>query len=261
VIGERFPALGPKMKRATEPEWQFGPDFRTFSTGRRVLVLHRDIARHADAIAARLSEFAGASASGAGNRAGAFRLNVGDAPEMFARRAKRGGLIRFLLTDLYFGFDPRPLRELAVTIAARRRGIAVAEPMGAMIERASFGTYRGFFLTRSVAGFTLWEFLETDDDPIVRELVLHQVREAIDAMHERGLFHADLNLHNVMVENASESFAIKLLDLDKARLENSALSKAERKANYARLIRSARKLDPRGKYIDAAALKILGGSA
>lgn len=260
MIRERLPALGLKMKRAAEPGWQFGPDFRTLSTGRRVLVLHRDIARFADAIAARLTEYAGAAASGAGNRAGAFRLTVGDAPEMFARRAKRGGLIRFLLTDLYFGFDPRPLRELAMTIEARRRGIAVAEPMGAMIERSGLGAYRGFFLTRAIAGFTLWDFLQTDDDPIVRELVLDQVREAIDAMHERGLFHADLNLHNVMVENASDSFAIKLLDLDKARLEKGALSTANRKANYARLIRSARKLDRRGKYIDAAALRILGGA-
>jgi 3-deoxy-D-manno-octulosonic acid kinase len=248
------------MKRATEPGWQLGPDYRTFGIGRRVLVLHRDIARFADTIALRLSEFAHASANGAGNRAGAFRLNVGDAPEMFARRAKRGGLIRFLLTDLYFGFDPRPLRELAITVEARRRGIAVAEPMGAMVERAGFGIYRGFFLTRAVAGLTLWELLQTDDDPIVRELVLRQVREAIDAMHERGLFHADLNLHNVMVENASESFAVKLLDLDKAQLERGALSTTRRRANYSRLIRSARKLDPRGKFIDAAALKILSGA-
>jgi Lipopolysaccharide kinase (Kdo/WaaP) family len=248
------------MKRATEPGWQLGTDFRTFSVGRRVLVLHRDIARYAEAITRRLGEFTRASNTGTGNRAGAFRLNVGDAPEMFARRAKRGGLIRFLLTDLYFGFDPRPLRELAVTVEARRRGIAAAEPMGAMVERAGFGVYRGFFLTRALAGLTLWEFLQTDDDPIVRELVLHQVREAIDAMHERGLFHADLNLHNVMVENASESFAVKLLDLDKARLENGALSSTRRRSNYARLIRSARKLDPRGKFIDAAALRILSGA-
>ncbi len=247
------------MKRATEPDWQFGPDFRTFSTGRRVLVLRRDIARFADAIAAGLSEFARTGASGAGNRAGAFRLNVADAPEMFARRAKRGGLIRFLLTDLYFGFDPRPLRELALTVEARRRGIAVAEPMGAMVERTGFGAYRGFFLTRAVAGLTLWEFLQTDDDPIVRELVLRRVREAIDAMHARGLLHADLNLHNVVIENASESFAVKLLDLDKAQLETGALSSTQRRANYARLIRSARKLDPRGKHIDSAALKILSG--
>jgi 3-deoxy-D-manno-octulosonic acid kinase len=259
VIRERFPALGPKMKRAAEPEWQFGPDFRTFSTGRRVLVLRRDIARFAELIASRLNQLARTSSAGAGNRAGAFRLSVGDAPEMFARRAKRGGLIRFLLTDLYFGFDPRPLRELAITVEARRRGIAVVEPMGAMVERTGFGAYRGFFLTRAVAGLTLWDFLQIDDDPIVRGLVLHRVREVIDAMHERGLFHADLNLHNVMVENASESFAVKLLDLDKARLGTGALNTARRRANYARLIRSARKLDPRGKHIDAAALKILSG--
>jgi tRNA A-37 threonylcarbamoyl transferase component Bud32 len=108
-----------------------------------------------------------------------------------------------------------------------------------------------------VRGMTLWEFVKTDDDPTVRRHVLEQVRAAIDIMHSKGLFHADLNLHNLLVTQARESFTVIIIDLDKSRLFDAPLSVAMRHANAARLIRSARKLDPSGKFLDAAALSIL----
>jgi hypothetical protein len=76
-------------------------------------------------------------------------------------------------------------------------------------------------------------------------------------MHTKGLSHADLNLHNLLVTQAGESFTVMILDLDKSRLYDSPLSPAMRRANLARLARSARKLDPAGKYLDAAAFALL----
>ena len=69
---------------------------------------------------------------------------------------------------------------------------------------------------------TLWEFVKTDDDPTVRRHVLEQTRTAIDTMHAKGLFHADLNLHNLLVTEARESFTVIIIDLDKSRLFDSA---------------------------------------
>jgi serine/threonine-protein kinase RIO1 len=131
--------------------------------------------------------------------------------------------------------------------------------MGAMIEWIGPALYRGFFLTRAVRGMTLWEFLKTDDDPLVRSHVLGQARAAIDTMQNKGLFHADLNLHNLLVTQTRESFTVIIIDLDKARLFDAPLSAAMRRANAARLMRSARKLDPSGQFLDAAALAILQG--
>ena len=181
----------------------------------------------------------------------------GEDPGLLARRGRRGGLIGSILSDVYFGITPRPLTELAVTVEAMRRGIPVAEPMGAMIEWLSPVLYRGFFLTRAVRGMTLWEFLKTDDDPTVRTHVLGQARAAIETMHDKGLFHADLNLHNLLVTQTRDSFSVVVIDLDKSRLFDAPLSAAMRHANAARLMRSARKLDPSGKFLDAAALSIL----
>jgi hypothetical protein len=237
--------------------WRSDPNFSTFKLGRRELVLHRDIASHAAEILQKIDALASASEAGAGNRKSAFRMQLDDGPELYARCGRRGGLIASILSDVYVGIAPRPLNELAVTLEAMKRKIPVAEPMGAMVEWIGPALYRGFFLTRAVRGMTLWQFIKTDDDPTVRNHVLAQARAAIDAMQAKGLFHADLNLHNLLVTQARDSFTVIVIDLDKARLYDAPLSAAMRRANAARLLRSARKLDPSGQFLDAAALSIL----
>jgi hypothetical protein len=75
--------------------------------------------------------------------------------------------------------------------------------------------------------------------------------------HVVGLDHPDLNLDNLFVSPRGESFAVIILDLDKARLHDSPLSGPARRRIAARLMRSARKLDPDGRFLDRAALSIL----
>jgi len=220
-------------------------------------VLHRAILRHAPTIAASLRAMALSKEAGLGNRASARRLRLDGGPELIARQARRGGVARFLLTDTFFGITPRPLAELTVATEARRRGIPIAEPMGAMVQWVAPGVYRGFFLSRAIPGMTMWEFARTDDDPLVLKHVLTAARASVVTMHDKGLFHADLNLHNLMVTQRGESFAVLILDLDKARLYDGSLRPALRRANARRLLRSVRKLDPAGRYFDDAALAIL----
>ncbi|MFZ0679375.1 lipopolysaccharide kinase InaA family protein [Candidatus Binatus sp.] len=238
-------------------KWHADPNFSTFRIGRRELVIHRDIASQSAQIMQKLGEITSAVEAGAGNRKSAYRLDLDGGVELFARRGRRGGMIASILNDVYFGMTPRPFTELALTIEAMRRGIPAAEPMGAMVEWIGPALYRGLFLTRAVRGMTLWEFVKTDDDPTVRRHVLEQARAAIDIMHTKGLFHADLNLHNLLVTQARDSFRVIIIDLDKSRLFDAPLSLAMRNANAARLVRSARKLDPSGKFLDASALSIL----
>ncbi|HVA76251.1 MAG TPA: lipopolysaccharide kinase InaA family protein [Candidatus Binataceae bacterium] len=246
------------MRPRAQIDWRPNPNFVRLELERRVLILHREILPYAPVVAARLREIESPGrAQGAGNRASGFRIVLDGGPELFARRARRGGMMRFLLAETYFGFEPRPLKELIVAAEAHRRGIGVAEPMGASVEPVGPGFYRGFFLTRAIAGMTLWEFVRADDDPVVREHILLKARAAVATMHNHGLFHADLNLHNLFVTQSGESFAVVILDLDQARLYDAPLSPALRRENAQRLIRSARRLDPSGRYFDAAALRVL----
>jgi 3-deoxy-D-manno-octulosonic acid kinase len=167
--------------------------------------------------------------------------------------------MRLLNRDIYFGLRPRPLRELAAATEAMRRGIPLAEPLGALIEPLAPGVYRGAMVTRALSGMTLWEFLQTDDDPHVRSHILVQARRAISTMHRAGLFHADLNLHNLFVTGLGESFAIVILDLDQARLYSPPLKSHLCQQNLRRLVRSARKLDPNARLLSPQALGVLTG--
>jgi hypothetical protein len=236
-----------------------GPDFPHFGMGRRLLYIRRDLAAHAPAIFAALDNRHPPSAIGKGNRSSGFLIHPQGAPEMFVRYGRRGGMARYVLDDVYFGQVARPVRELTVTAEARMRGIAVAEPLGAMVESIAPGLYRGAFLTRPMRGFTLWEFICADDDPSARTHVVRQARRAIDVMHRMGLFHADLNLHNLFVSTASDDLPVCILDLDKARLFPEPVSASRRRANFARLARSIRKLDPSDERIESALRAILIG--
>jgi len=184
-----------------------------------------------------------------------MRLDGG--PELFARWGRRGGLARFITPDIYFGASTRPLRELAIANEARLRGVPIAEPLGAMIEAVAPGFYRSAFITRALTGMTLWQFLRADDDAVVRAHVVELARHAIDTMHNGGVLHADLNLHNLFVSTAGERLIVVILDLDKAQLFDGPVPSGRRHTNFVRLARSVRKLDPDRRYLDAKSLAIL----
>ncbi len=234
-----------------------GPEFAKLSIDRKLVYLHHDLVPRAPALLARLGQLRGGEAEGAGKRASGFRVSVEGGPDLFVRCSRRGGMMRFLLDDLYLGIFPRQVHELALTAEARRRGAPVVEPAGAVVERVGPGIYRGMILTRAMAGMTLWEFARTDDDPRVREHVMRLARRSIDAMHEAGLYHADLNLDNLFVTTRGDELAVVILDLDKARLMREPVSPGMRRRNLKRLLRSIQKLDTEGRYFDDAARAVL----
>src|SRR5207244_13550456 len=65
--------------------------------------------------------------------------------------------------ETYLGLRPRPLRELALTVEARRRGVAAAEVLAARVEGRL--AYRGALVTAEVpAAATLLEALRGAPD-------------------------------------------------------------------------------------------------
>ncbi len=235
-----------------------GPDFIKSQVGRKVAYLHREIAPLAPALLLEIDRTLRSGRKGAGNRESGYPINLDGAPQLFVRRSMRGGVMRFL-GDLYLGFVPRMVQELNVISAARKRGVPVPEPMGAIVERVSPAVYRGAVVTKAIPGMTMWEFVKVETDPRSLSHVVRMARYSIDTMHENGLFHDDLNLHNLYVSMAGDGFTVVVLDFDKAKLSSRAVPRSKRKRNLKRLARSIRKLDPEGRYLDAAALKILTG--
>ncbi len=233
------------------------PGFASFRAGRKTLYLRDSLAGDAPSILASFAALDHTHARGAGNRQSGFVIKPTGGPDIFVRRGRRGGLMHFINRDLYFGLRPRPLMELAVALEAARRGVPIAEPLGVVIESLAPGVYRGAMLTQAMAGTTLWEVLLTDDDSRVRSFLIEEARRVIDLMHEVGLFHDDLNLHNLFVTRQAESFTIVILDLDKARLYSKPLNSQLRRLNLDRLARSAHKLDRAGAIFTPPILALL----
>jgi 3-deoxy-D-manno-octulosonic acid kinase len=153
--------------------------------------------------------------------------------------------------DTYLGFRPRPLRELAVTAEARRRGVAAVEVLAARVEGRLL--YRGALVTALVpASVTLLDALRAAPDGEARGALAAAAGQAIGTLHAAGVFHADLNLTNILVHDAAGGTRIALVDFDRARLRPGPLGQGNRRRNLRRLARSLAKLDPGGTLAGVA---------
>src|SRR5690242_20031877 len=83
-----------------------GSDFLKLEIGRRMLYLKRELVPKALVIIAQLGELRSSTSQGAGNRASGYVIHFDDRADIFVRCARRGGLMRFLVNDLYFGVRP-----------------------------------------------------------------------------------------------------------------------------------------------------------
>jgi len=185
----------------------------------------------------------------ASGRGPVFRVVLPGGLRAVVRRYRRGGLLARIVRETYAGFSPRPLRELTVTTEARRRGVAAAEVLGARVEGRWL--YRGVLVTAEVPDtITLIEALRRRPAPPVRRALAASAGEAVARLHDAGVVHADLNLHNVLVDGRGEQVTA-IVDFDRARLCDGPLGRTGRRRSLRRLHRSLRKLDPDGALYTA----------
>lgn len=170
----------------------------------------------------------GCQATGKTGRGRVMRLYLEDSAAI-VRRCRRGGAIRHLLKDVYF-FTNRPLHELRVHQHLYDQGFAVPEPLGVCWERHGV-TFRGAIATREVEGVTLLEYLAAA--PVSPEFTLERTGKLIREMHDLGVYHADLQVRNILIAPVHPY----IIDFDKASLTRR-LSTMQCARNLLRLRRS-----------------------
>jgi 3-deoxy-D-manno-octulosonic acid kinase len=188
-----------------------------------------------------------------GGRGGAT-LHTAAGHDVVVRPFRRGGLPGRLVRDTYWGRDPRPFRELRRMAALRALGAPVVEVLGAAVRWRLFFWYRGWLVTRHVAGArTLWQWVAGGPAPAERVAVLGAVGRAIRNLHDAGARHPDLNLNNILVHSlGGNGMQVLFVDFDEpGGRPNLRVSPAD---DLVRLRRSARKLDPAGTHLTAADL-------
>ncbi|MCP4645350.1 MAG: hypothetical protein GY851_33210 [bacterium] len=148
------------------------------------------------------------------------------------RQCRRGGFIRHFVKDSYL-LENRPLHELRIHVHLYEQGFAVPEPLGILWERRGLW-FRGAIATREVNAENLLDYL--GGAPPQAHRVLERAGRLIREMHELGVYHADLQVRNILV--APEHPYI--IDLDKATLK-PRVSSIARLRNLLRLRRSFNK--------------------
>ncbi len=188
-----------------------------------------------------------------GGRGTIQRVRLGDQGNAIVRSYKRGGFVRHFVRDLYWDHPPRPFAELIGTETVRERGVPTVEVLGAGVERVAFSLYRGTLITREAEGFlNWWDWLQTHPPAQERQVVTQKVVQAITHMHAAGIYHADLNLTNILVRLESGQLETLIIDFDRARIFTTALSSSRHKHTFDRLLRSIKKLDPKAQFLPFA---------
>ncbi|HET6604632.1 MAG TPA: 3-deoxy-D-manno-octulosonic acid kinase [Xanthomonadaceae bacterium] len=187
--------------------------------------------------AARFSLFEpGLRRAGSGGRGAAWFV-AGPCGPAVLRHYRRGGLVARLVEDryLYLGREhTRSFREFRLLQDLRDRGLPVPAPVAAAFRRSGAG-YRADLITARIArAHSLSEFVDADLPPPGQ---WQQVGRTIARFHRAGAWHADLNAHNLLLD---DSGAVWLVDFDRGRLRRPG--GGWQMANLRRLQRSLLKL-------------------
>jgi tRNA A-37 threonylcarbamoyl transferase component Bud32 len=181
------------------------------------------------------------------------RLSLGPTAEGTAlvRHYHRGGVFRGLLRDFYWG-RRRFLHEVRVSEWARRNGVPTAEVLALRMERRGLCLHRADLVTREIQGsedldcYMKSARARGERQNPRRRLVIQSVALLLQQMHGRGLYHADLNLKNILVQVTVDGVNSYVIDLDRARVIRP-LGSRMRIRNLLRLYRS---LDKKGYLRD-----------
>ena len=192
-------------------------------------------------------------------RGAAYRMTL-SGEDCVVRHYRRGGAVAHVLHDEYLrAGEPRPLRELHASIAARSRGVDTPEVLAAIAYLAG-PLYRADLATRYIDGSrdlasvtfpaktaseddSRSEALAVDYSEAVRAAAWHAAGALLRTAFAAGVEHADLNLRNILIAGAIDAPRALLLDLDRATIRTRPVSDAARSAMLARLHRSRSKLE------------------
>lgn len=163
-----------------------------------------------------------------GERLGSGRGNAliwkhADGREWVLRHYRRGGLIARLSIDLYVWLGParsRAWREFTLLHALHAEGLPVPRPVAARLVRAGIFSRQDLVTERIPGARPLSDVLQSQALP---HETWTRLGKTLAEVHRAGVGHADLNVSNILVDEAGR---ISLIDFDRGRRPASAAFQA-----------------------------------
>ena len=159
------------------------------------------------------------------------------AMECVLRHYRRGGLMAKLSRDKYWWsglYRTRAFREWFLMAKLKQRELPVPHVIGARVIRHGLW-YSADLLTEritnsaSLSGLLMYQDLQEDE--------WRKIGAVVRRFHQRGVYHADLNAHNILWTDNGEVY---LVDFDKGKLRST--QRSWQLANLDRLHRSLSKI-------------------
>ncbi len=152
-----------------------------------------------------------------------------------------GGLFGMILRDI-FCQGLRPIRELIICESASKKGIRTIEIVAILKNKVLGPLFKSKLISREIENSTdLMEmFLKCDQNSFLtrKREIIAKVAHAIKEMHDAGIYHADLNLKNILLQTVNDSELVAyIIDLDKSKQYDELKPKIRMK-NLMRLDRS-----------------------
>ena len=148
------------------------------------------------------------------------------------RHYYRGGMIGRVMEDTFLHVaeaKSRAMAEFTVLLKLYRRGLPVPRPCAARMVRSNLVYRADIMLSRITDAKDLVAVLKERE---LTQQEWQQVGSTIRRFHDAGLYHADLNSHNILLDKHGK---VWLIDFDKCHFRQSG---AWTRENMQRLLRS-----------------------
>lgn len=182
-----------------------------------------------------------AGSTGRGNT-----MFVGNVPRQFVlRHYVRGGLVGRLIRDSYLWTgenNTRPFREWRLLAKLSDNGLRVPRPAAARYVRHG-PVYRADLITVRIPGVSSLSMRVAERSLKEDEWVA--IGQAIGRFHAQGVFHADMNAHNLQLD---EQGKLWLIDLDRGSLRQPGPWQQQTLARLHRSLLKTSRLDPRANF-------------
>ncbi len=133
------------------------------------------------------------------------------------RHYHRGGLVQRISKDryLYTGLEnTRSMQEFGVLVKLHQQQFPVSPPYACQVVRHGM-FYRASLVTHKLDADTLAERLTDPASQSLSESVWADIGDTLAKLHRQGIYHADLNAHNIMLDGNG---VVSVIDFDRARL-------------------------------------------
>jgi len=145
----------------------------------------------------------------------------------------RGGLVGKVLSDqyLYPGLEgTRVYKEFSLMIKLIEFGLNVPKPIAAKVSQSGL-IYRGDIITQAISGAK--SLLDILIERPLNSSELENIANTIAQFHKKGVYHADLNINNILFNEKDDVY---IIDFDRGEIKQP--NAQWQQANIARLARS-----------------------